>query len=316
MISPEIMHYLAAIISIGLGALGAGVGLGIAGFGVQESMTRQPSGNAECSHILVLGLALIESGSIVALVTTLLILSGGVGVITFEYALAELGIGLGVGVAAATISIASSLVVKATAQSIARQPFFAPKVLPFMLISQSIIEAPVIFAFIVALMVRAKLSVDMNIFESVKLFSAGLVMALGCIGPSIGQAIFTYAACTSIGLNKNAYNKIFTYALINEAIIETAMIFCMLLAILIVYTPLSPTAPFVSAAKFLTAAVTLGVGAFGSAIGIGYAASRSCYQIALDPDVYAPIMRTNLLAVAFIESVMIYALVVALLLIR
>lgn len=316
MISPELLHYIAAILGIGLGAVGAGLGLGIAGFGVQEAMVRQPTGNAESFRILVIGLALIESGAIVALVTTLTTLFSGTNNITFEYAFAEVGIGLAVGIAAAAISIASSFVVKASAQSIARQPFFSSKILTFMLISQSIIEAPVIFAFIVALVVKSHLSVDITMFESIRLFSAGLIMALGCIGPSIGQAIFAYAACTSIGMNKKAYSKIFSYALLNEALIETAMIFCMLVSFMIIYFQFTPGAEYTQAIQCLIAAVTLGIGSLGSAAAIGHVASRSCYQIALDPETYGSMLNSTLLSCAFIEASMIYALIVAMSLLR
>lgn len=315
MITPEMLHYLSAGLSICLGAVGAGLGLGIAGLGVQDSMTRQPTGNLASFRAMVIGLALIESGAIVALVNALLILLGGTSNITMDYARVELGIGLAVGVAAAAISIASSFVVKAAAGAIARQPFFATKILTFMLISQSIIEAPAIFAFITALLARAQLVPSIDYYQSLKLFSSELVMAMGCIGPSIGQSLFAYAACTSVGLNKNSYGKIFPYALLSEAIIETPMIFCVLFSLLMMYTPLDPNALFTSSIKCLVAALTVGLGALGSSIGIGYVASASSYQISLDPGLYALVARSTLLAVAFIESSMIYALIIAMLLI-
>lgn len=315
MITPEALHYIAAILSICLGAFGGGIGQGIAGFGAQGALARQPAGNFSCFRMLIIGLALIESGTIIALVGSLLTLFGRFDHITFELGFAELGIGCAIGIASAAISIASSFVVKASMQAISRQPFFAQKILTFMLISQSIIEAPVIFAFIVALLVRTKLVPGMMIDTSLQLFAACLVIALGCIGPCIGQGLFAYAACLSIGINKNAYNKIFPYALLNEAIIETPMIFCVLLALLMLYTSPSHITPLMSSIKFLIAAITFGIGSIGSSIGIGYVASRSCYNIALDMNSYGALVRSTLLAVAFIESSMIYALIIAMLLI-
>ncbi len=315
MITPALLHYIAAGIGISLGAIGAGIGLGIAGSGVQGAMTRQPTGNMQSFRAMIIGLALIESGAIIALVTTLMTLFGGVEGITWNIARAELGIGLAVGVAAAAISIASSSVVKATTQAIARQPFFAPKILTFMLISQSIIEAPAIFAFVVGMLIKTQLFPALDFYQSLKLFASGLVVAIGCIGPSIGQSLFAYAACTSIGVNKNAYNKIFPFSLLNEAIIETPMIFCVLFALLIMYTPLNPEIAFYASLKAFVAALTVGIAALVSSTGMGYVASRSCYQIALEPSVYAILLRSNLLAVAFIESSMIYAVIIGIFLI-
>lgn len=315
MISPEFLHYGAAIAGISLGAIGAGIGLGIAAFGIQESMMRQPTGNSESFRAMIIGLALIESGVIIALVTTLLTLMSGMHNTSWEVAFAELGIGLAVGVSAATISVASSFVVKAAAEAIARQPLFSGKILIFMLIAQSIIEAPVIFAFIVAILVRLQLSPALQLAQSLKLFSSTFVIALGCIGPSIGQAIFAYSACKAIGLNKNAYNKIFPYSLLTEAIIETPMIFCLLVSLLILYSPVLDVAVMMPAIKYFFAALTLGMGSLGGAIGIGYVSAKSCYYLALQPGAYNYIIRSTLLAIAFIESSIIYALIIAILLV-
>ncbi|MFA6263254.1 MAG: hypothetical protein WCW33_01995 [Candidatus Babeliales bacterium] len=308
MMTPILLHYISAGLSILLGAIGAGIGLGIAASGVEDAMTRQPTGNEQSFRAMIIGLALIESGAIIALVTTLLILLSGSREMTWEVARVEFAIGLAVGVAAAAISIASSFVVRAASQAIARQPFFAQKIMTFMIIAQSIIEAPVIFSFIIAMLVKTQLTAFIDADTSIKLFAAGMVIALGCIGPSVGQSLLARAACTSVGLNKNAYNKLFPFTLLNQAIIETPMIFCVLLALIITYS--NPMA-----IKALVAALTLGTAAIGSSIGIGYVASRGTYQIALDPTVYANILRPTILAAAFIESSMIYGLIVSLLLV-
>lgn len=315
MITPEMLHYFSAGIGICLGALGAGIGLGIAASGVQNSMTRQPTGNMESFRAMIIGLALIESGAIIALVTTLITLFGGFKNTNWNYSFVELSIGLAVGVAAAAISIASSFVVKAATLSISRQPLFTAKIITFMLIAQSIIEAPAIFAFIVALLIKTQLTPMITDYQSLKLFASGLIIALGCIGPSVGQALFAYAACFSIGINKNAYNKIFPFALLNQAIIETPMIFCVLFALLMIYSQPESATAYITSIKSLIATIAVGTGSLASALGIGYVASRSCYQISLEPSIYALIARSTLLAVAFIESTMIYALIIGMFLI-
>jgi F-type H+-transporting ATPase subunit c len=309
MISPELLHYIAAGTSITLGALGAGIGLGIAASGVEESMTRQPMGNLASFRAMFLGLVLIETGAIISLITTLLALMGKHEVITSAIALAELGIGIAVGTAAAAISIASSFVVRAATESISRQPLFSAKILTFMFISQTIIEAPAIFALIIALFIKATLTADIAYYSAVKLFAAGLVIAIGCIGPSIGQALFAHAANRSVGINKNVYGKIFPFAILNEALIETPMIFCVIFALLMIFAPLSADT-FISSSKCLIAALTIGIAAMACSTGMGHVGSRGCYQIALDPSTYSTIARTSFLAVIFIESSIIYALIV------
>jgi F0F1-type ATP synthase membrane subunit c/vacuolar-type H+-ATPase subunit K len=61
---------------------------------------------------MVLGLALIESGVILSLVITLMLLFGGTTKITLGIGLSELGMGLSIGLAALSISIASAYAVR------------------------------------------------------------------------------------------------------------------------------------------------------------------------------------------------------------
>ena len=318
MINQEVLHYCAASLPIVIGGIGGGLGLGIASSGTINAMTRQASGSDQCFRATLIGLALIESGSIISLVVTLLALIQTIKPYSLGFAFAETGISLGVGIAAAAISIASGCVVKAATTAIARQPFFAHKILTMMTLSQTIIEAPVILAFIVNFSARTLISPSFTLFEGLQFFSAGFVIALGCIGPSIGQAMFAFAACKAVGTNKNAYNKIFPFTLLNEALIETPMIFCLLFAFLILYSP-TPTGAHLSILPFLmflVAAITIGLGSLGSCISMGYVASKAVTQIACDINNQPSILRLSLLSIAFIESAVIYALIVALFILR
>jgi F-type H+-transporting ATPase subunit c len=315
MLTPELLHYFAAATTIFLAAIGGGIGQGIAGFGVINAMNRQLEGREENFKALIIGLALIESGIVIALVISLTMLLGtNTNQINWGMALSELGMGLAVGVSAAAISISSSFIVKAAAEAISRQPFFAKKIISVMLLAQSIIEAAVIFAFVVALLIRTGTHPEMDFVDGIKYFAAGLSICLGCIGPSAGQSIFAYAACKSIGINKKTYNKIFPFTLLSQAVIETPLVFCLLISLIIIYIPVIST-KIIYQAAVLTASFTIGLGTIGASIGIGFAASKAVRQIAEDPNNYAIIVKTALLVEAFVESAVIYAMIVALLLI-
>jgi len=315
MITPIMLHYFSACFALAIACIGAGLGQGFAGMSVLDSMNRQPLGNNNNFNAMIIGLALIESGIIIALVITLITLFGTYETITWGIALSEMGIGLMIGVAAASTSIASGFVVKASSEAIARQPFFYQKILTVMLLSQSIIEAPIVFAFIVSLLIRLNMSQTMDVFTGIKHLSAGIVLMFGCIGPSIGQAIFAHAACKAIGRNKKAYNKIFTFSLFSQAFIETPIIFCLVFSLIIIFSVQATDFNFIEQSfKTIISAFTLGFGSIGTAIGIGYASSKSCTQIARDPENYGVILRTTLLVEAFIESSVIYAMIIAMLL--
>jgi F-type H+-transporting ATPase subunit c len=67
-------------------------------------------------------------------------------------------------------------------------------------------------------------------------------------------------------------------------------------------------------ARYLGAGLCMGLGAIGSGTGEGYAAGKACEAVSRNPELAPLITRTMLIGQAVTESVGIYALVVALLL--
>jgi F-type H+-transporting ATPase subunit c len=67
-------------------------------------------------------------------------------------------------------------------------------------------------------------------------------------------------------------------------------------------------------ARYLGAGLCMGLGAIGSGTGEGYAAGKACEAVSRTPELAPLITRTMLIGQAVTESVGIYALVVALLL--
>lgn len=67
------------------------------------------------------------------------------------------------------------------------------------------------------------------------------------------------------------------------------------------------------AARFLAAALAIGLGAFGPGIGIGIAVGKAMEALGRNPEA-APVIQTNMiLGIALAEAIGIYALIVALL---
>jgi F-type H+-transporting ATPase subunit c len=65
---------LAAALGVGLGALGCGIGQGMATAKACEGVARQPEATSKIQSVLILGLAIIESLTIYALVIGLILL--------------------------------------------------------------------------------------------------------------------------------------------------------------------------------------------------------------------------------------------------
>ncbi|OGE83401.1 MAG: ATP synthase F0 subunit C [Candidatus Colwellbacteria bacterium RIFCSPLOWO2_01_FULL_48_10] len=68
----------------------------------------------------------------------------------------------------------------------------------------------------------------------------------------------------------------------------------------------------IESVKALAAAIAIGAGALGPAIGIGMLVSKALEAIGRNPEASPKIQTTMILGVAFVEAIAIYALVVAL----
>ncbi len=312
MITPEMLHYMSASLALALAAIGGGIGQGLGGGNIIRAMQRQPSAVAPSIKAMIIGLALIESGIIIALVIALLSLFTAKTVCTYGTALADVGIACAIGFSSLSVSIASSFVLKGASESISRQPLSAQKILSLMIIAQSILETPVIFALIITLAIKGFTHAAMTTLEGLICCAAGTMVGIGSIGSAIGQALFSSASCRSVGLNRLAYDKIFPFSLINQAVIETPMIFCLLIAFLMLKPITQEPQLLLHGSLIVTAAFTMSCGAFGTSIGLGFVGSRGCYEIVEHVDYYQLIIKTTLLAEAFIESSVIYAMIIAL----
>ena len=67
-------------------------------------------------------------------------------------------------------------------------------------------------------------------------------------------------------------------------------------------------------AAFLAAGIGMGIAAFGTAVGIGWLSSKALEGMARQPEASAGIRTSMILAIAFVEAIALYALVVCLIL--
>jgi F-type H+-transporting ATPase subunit c len=61
----------------------------------------------------------------------------------------------------------------------------------------------------------------------------------------------------------------------------------------------------------MAAGLAIGIGALGPGIGIGMLAARAMDALGRNPEAAGPIQQNMILAIAFVEAIAIYALVVA-----
>jgi F-type H+-transporting ATPase subunit c len=70
---PEAVRYIGSALAIGLGAIGPGLGLGLAVKGAMEALGRNPEAAGDIRTTLIIGAALAEAVAIYAFVIAIII---------------------------------------------------------------------------------------------------------------------------------------------------------------------------------------------------------------------------------------------------
>jgi F-type H+-transporting ATPase subunit c len=230
----------------------------------------------------------------------------------FYGALGEIGIACALALPGFIIGIAASMPAQEALLSIARQPFLSKKITNLMLLTQSLLQTPLIFGFIIALIISNQASRITTLQEALRLIASGLCIAIATIGPAIGGGIFTGSACRSVGVNRSAYSKIFSFTILSQAIIETPVIFAAIISFWLAFGITTTTSSLFQGLIYLAIAGVMGIGTIGAGISSGRTAAAACYQIALAPEHSTAVSRTSLIAQGLIDTSAIYAFIIAL----
>lgn len=307
---PLFIHFTVIAACTVCAAIGVCFGQASATTAAFTAINRQPTLQPAIVRTMTLAIALIETGVVLGLLLSFLLFSQGTP--TLPQALAEIGIGLAIALPGLAIGLAASLPAYSALLSTARQPFLAKKISNFMLLTQSLIQTPLIFGFIIALLIRGQLESVTTISQGLALIGAGIAIGCGSIGPAIGGGHFTKTACASLAVNKLAYSKLFTFTFISQAIIETPVIFASIIALYLVTIATSIPAPTIIGLAYLAFGACIGFGTFGAGISSGRSAAAAAIQIARYPHMYSLFSRASLMAQGLIDTCAIYAFIIAL----
>ncbi len=304
------VHFFTIALCTASSALGVSLGQGMVAKASFDAINRQPAARAEITRATLLALALVETGAILGLLIALWLFFGAEP--TFEQALAELGIGIAIGVPGLVIGYASSLPAYEATTAIARQPFLAKKIFNMMLLMQSLIQTPLIFGFIISLTILALLPSVTMASQGLALLASGIAIGVGSIGPALGSGYFTSIACQSVGRNKFAYSRLFTFTFISQAIVETPVIFAAIISLFLTTKALSLGNHTILGYAYIAFGTCIALGTFGAGISSGRSAAAAATQIALNPQSYTTVSRASMMAQGLIDTCAIYAFIISL----
>ena len=307
------IHYGTIALTAAINAIGVGIGQGLTSRTALEAINRQPAASDEITKAALLGMALTETAAIMGtFMSVLLLLSTNSYLHSYYSGLAELGITFAICFSGFVLGIASALPARAACLAIARQPFFSQSIIRFMMISLSLLETPVVFGLIIALFIQGQAQDVTTMRDSLRLIASGLCIGLGSVGPAIGLGLFARNACEGIGRNRDSYNQIFSFMLVSQAIIETPIIFSLIVSVSLIFlVPSSSQENILDGIAFLSAGLCTAIGTIGPGISSGKTAMAACKEISKNPETYSNLSRLSMFAQGLIETGAIYTVLIS-----
>ena len=141
----------------------------------------------------------------------------------------------------------------------------------------------------------------------------GIAMGLGAVGAAIGEGYTAAQANAAISRNPEISGDIFKNMLVGQAVAESASIFALVIAILLLFLG-APAASLLKGAALLGAGICMGFGAVGSGVGSGFPGGQACTGIARQPAVASRLTTNMLIGSAVCQTPAIFSMVVALML--
>lgn len=309
----EYFYFGAIALTTAINAIGVGIGQGLTSSAAVEGINQQPAAQNEITKIAILGMALIETAAVMGTVISFWLLLQVMNNSHNYYTnLAGIGIAFAICCSGFVLGLVSSLPARAACFSVARQPFFSQQITRFMMISLSLLQTPIIFGFLIALFIQAQATTITTMRDSLRLIASGICIGLGSIGPAIGLALFAQKACQGIGINRRAYNQVFSFTLISQAIIETPIIFSLMVSISLLFlVPMVPQENLLDGIALFSAGLCTGLGTIGPGISSGRTATAACEQIILNPEMHSSLSRVSMFAQGLIETAAIYAVLIS-----
>jgi len=151
---------------------------------------------------------------------------------------------------------------------------------------------------------------DIQTWVSVAAFTGGgMAMGFGAIGAAIGEGYTAADANEAIGRNPEQSGDIFKSMLVGQAIAESAAIFALVIALMLLFTK-SPS-HILSVPVLLGAGLCMGLGAIGSGVGSGFPAGAACKGMSRQPAMSSRLTTNMLIGSAVCQTPAIFSLVVS-----
>jgi F0F1-type ATP synthase membrane subunit c/vacuolar-type H+-ATPase subunit K len=142
---------------------------------------------------------------------------------------------------------------------------------------------------------------------------AGFAIGFGAIGAALGEGYTAGIASEALSYKPESAGDVVKNMLVGQAIAESAAIFALVVAIVLLFGSPSSTS-FLTSWTALGAGLSMGLAAVGSGVGSGLPAGAACMGIVRQPGNASKIMTNMLIGSAVCQTPAIFGMVIAFLL--
>ncbi|MFP4446426.1 MAG: ATP synthase F0 subunit C [Desulfosudaceae bacterium] len=228
---------LAAGISMGFGAIGAGIGSGIPAGASCLGIDRQPSFSGKITTNMLIGSAVCQTPAIFALAVSFILLFTDFSVRPLLPTWAAiLGAGFAAGLGAVGSGLGGGFVAGASCKGVARNPKSASIVTNIMLLGQAVTQTTAIYRLLISFILMFKtVPATSSLSAAMALLGAGLCMGIGAIGPGIGEGLTARSAVDWISRNLEATADLTRTMLVGQAVAESTGIYALVVALMLIF---------------------------------------------------------------------------------
>ncbi len=143
--------------------------------------------------------------------------------------------------------------------------------------------------------------------DSLLFVGAGLAIGLAGLGVSIGEGLVAGASLDAMGKNPELEPVLKRITIIGIALVESAAIYGLLIAILMIY------GDGLTGMQAIGAGLAVGLPGLAAGLGEGLVVKNAIQAILRNPEAESKIFNSMILFVALVESAAIYGLLIAIL---
>jgi ATP synthase F0 subunit c len=224
-------------LSMGLGAIGSGVGSGYPAAEACWGIARQPAVSSQLTTNMLIGSAVCQTPAIFSMVVSLMLIFIDFGnAPLYPTWAALLGAGLSMGFAAIGSGYGGGLAAGASCEGIARQPKTVASVTTTMLVGQAVAQTPAIFGLLISFILMFKsFPESTSLSAAMALLAAGLCMGFGGIGPGIGNGMAAEGAVRWVARNVENANDLMRIMLVGQAVSQSTAIYAMVISLVLIF---------------------------------------------------------------------------------